>query len=158
MEEDEETKDGISNLEKGDYDKAILSFEEGLKIGNQKENNRYLFYLGYTYSIKGEKNKALKYLNKSRFDPSDEIFEEYTLLKGKILVENLSFQRALKLFDLYIQHYPEGEYFQEVNLLSAICLKGVGKSKEAINRLKLIEDKDPTTVTGKLAKEKLNEM
>jgi tetratricopeptide (TPR) repeat protein len=147
--------DGRKYLEKGRYEEALLAFEDALQIVSFEKENVFLFYIAYTYAAMNQKATAMSYLREIDFDPDEPFFPELVILQGKLWIASLSFQRALDLFDTYLDHHNQGTEVQTVHFLSYFCYKGLDNNNRARQSLKTAFAMDPNSDIGKAAEKLL---
>ena len=158
MDEGEELlAEGKLLLQSGDYEEAVEIFEEGYDFADIDEEQQFLFHIGYAYALQGRNAQAMKYLTQVEAEISAPFFADLVLLKGQLLVQSLSFQAAIELFDLYLKSLPGGEHSQAILFLSAICRQGLNDEAEAFSLLKAARDLDPASEIGRAAAARLNQ-
>jgi tetratricopeptide (TPR) repeat protein len=133
VEEGEEFMEkGRKLLVEGLFDEAIVAFKEGADWAlTEDERSEHLFYTAYAHSLKGDNALALIMLEDMALASNSDIFTDYMLLKGKLLIENLAFADALDLFSEYLKHPDMGETTQVVYFLSAVCHQGLDDNSQA---------------------------
>ncbi len=145
---------GKESLEKGLYDEAIELFFEGADYAiGEEEQQEYLFYAALGYSSKGDDARALKTLRDIEPNEKAGFFADFVLLKGKLLMENLSFEEARALFERYLENAYKGETAQIVYLLSALCHKSMNDREGALKNLQEAYSIDSGSEYGKTAKQ-----
>jgi tetratricopeptide (TPR) repeat protein len=143
----------------GKYEQAARLFEEGLDSAlDQQEEQTLLFYAGYSWALAGRDTQAWRHLLRVQDDPRSAWFSELVLLKGRLLIESLSFRQALDLFDRYLQSYPGGAQIQEVTFLSGLCWAGLGDSGQAQALLRRTWEIDPSSAVGREAQKQLQSL
>jgi len=100
-EEDEQLSEGKDLIKARKFKQAVSVLEEGFSNADPDAEQEYLFYLGYAYAMLGENGKALKYLSGIKTDGSEDYFGDYVLVKGQLLLDSLSYKKALALFNSY---------------------------------------------------------
>jgi tetratricopeptide (TPR) repeat protein len=116
------------------------------------------FYLAYAYSMTGQNAMALKYLNKLVVDKNHPIYTDFVLLKGQLLLECLSYKKALALFDEYLGYFPQGNTAQTVFILESYCYKGQADTTKQKASLIKAKNIDPNSESGKQANDLLNSL
>lgn len=168
MDEGEELlAEGKLLLQSGDYEEAVEIFEEGYDFADIDEEQQFLFHIGYAYALQGRNAQAMKYLARVEAEIYAPYFADLVLLKGQLLVQSLSFQAAIELFDLYLTSLssgrlsggdlPGGQHKQAILFLSAIGRQGLDDEAEAFTLLKAARDLDPASEIGRAAAERLNQ-
>lgn len=150
---------GKQLLQEGLFAEAVPVFKEGAGWAlTEEERFEYLFYAAYAHAMKGDNALALIMLEDMSLDSEAQVFTDYVLLKGKLLIENLAFADALELFSEYLRHPDMGETTQVVYFLSAVCHQGMDDSKEA---RKLLQDAiriDPASEYGRAAQRMMSSL
>jgi Tfp pilus assembly protein PilF len=159
MDEEEEAADeGKSLLEEQRYEEAVQYFEEALELADDQSRCLYLFYIGYAYAMAGKSGLAMRYLNEAEPSHFMAHYGDYVLLKGQLLLEGQAYQAALKLFDAFLQRFPDHEDSQSVYFLSAFCNKQIGREAEARALLRKAYTLDPSSETGRKAESMLESL
>jgi hypothetical protein len=140
------------------YNEAIKLLKEYLGSGTGTEVKRARYYLAYAHAMIGETGMALQQVNKSGIGPEDTLFQDYVLLKGKLLMDSLSYRKALGLFNDYIKAYPEGSVTQTVLILRSYCYKGIGDSAKQKESLENAQNLDPRSPEGVQARKLLDSL
>lgn len=152
-------KEGKELLKKGNIEAAIATFLEGADYSfGEQERQEYLFYAAYGYAERGSNALALKNLVEVSPEPDASYFMDFVLLKGRLLIENLAFKEALKLFDRYLDNAKEGEVTQIVYFLSALCYQGLDNKQEALKNLKAAHAIDMKSEYGRAAKRMMDSL
>lgn len=147
--------DGRKYLEESKYEEALLAFEDALQIVSFEKENVFLFYIAYTYAAMNQKATAMSYLQEIDFDPDEPFYPDLVILQGKLWLASLSFQKALDLFDTYLEHDNQSQEAQTVYFLSHFCHKGLGNNNQARQSLKTAFALDPDSDIGKAAEKLL---
>ncbi|MBN2533036.1 MAG: tetratricopeptide repeat protein [Spirochaetales bacterium] len=153
-----EFNEGYNAFQKGEYEKAAESFKKCLADATDAEKEECLFYLSYIYVLLRKTGLALKYFNMMKEDTNAYYFEEYAMIKGKLLIQVLDFGEALKVLQLAVKTYPKGRYLQDIYYLSAVCYNALNNTAKQKEYLKMAYDVDPSTAVGKSAKEQLESL
>ena len=152
MDEDEEMlKQGQALLKEGAFKEAAALFEDALEYAAEEKVGEFSYYLGYTYSLLQREGPALKYLTQITPDPLDPFYEEWVIVTGELLVKNLSYDKALSVFEPYMDVYPEGRHIQPVLVLSGLSSGEMGDTVKQQKYLSQAVSLDPETEWGKLA-------
>jgi len=142
-------EEGIICLKEGEYNNAIEKFIEGAYSAiDVLEEEEYLFYQAVVYEKMNKKGKALKILLEIKPDNKAEFYQDYVLIKGHLLIENLAFTDALILFDEYLDISENKEMKQLVKILSFYCYKGLNNVNAAIKSLDSAYKIDPKSDYG----------
>jgi len=155
-EEEEALKEGKALLSEQSYEEAVVRFEEALEMADERNRALYLFYIAYSYAMAGKNGLAMRYLNEAV--PSEQMahYGDYVLLKGRLLIEGQSYREALELIEAFLERYPEHDCAQSALFLSAFCSSRLGLDSEAQQRLQRAYALDPSSDTGRKAKEILD--
>jgi len=167
--EDEEmtwVEEGAEYLEEGkellleeEYREAIEVLLEGADFAfTDEEMWEYYYYAAYAYSRLGGSAQALKLLSDMDPDFSTPIFTDFVLLKGQLLIESLSFEDALGLFDEYLRNPDRGETTKVVHFLAAVCHEALGDTREAVKMLEAAYAIDRTSEYGRAAGEMIEKL
>ncbi len=106
----------FSHMEKGEWEKAILGFEESLRINNDHQQS--YGNLGICYAQLGEKSKAIAALDKAlKIDPNYE-----PAIANKIMVERMQEGEKLGL-----DHVESIEYYKDYPLKKRSLLPSLFK-------------------------------
>jgi len=151
-------KEGMALLEKARYNEALDNFNEGLAISFGEEEQLFLYYVGYTQSLKGHSALALNTLERVEVDPQSSYYSDLILLRGRMLIESLSFNEALEFFKSHTNRYPEGDLTQAVLLLSSYCYRGLEDTFQALQVLQSAYEWNPDSALGKEAQRLMEEL
>ena len=139
-------------------EEALEIFEEAYEFCDEEEEPTLLFYIGYTHLLMGSRGLALEKFSEVQMDPSEELFGEYTVLKGQLLMESLAFTEALGVFDSYLDERPDGEARQLVYLLSGYSENALGETARARSSLQKAVDLGAQTDYGREASSLLGKL
>jgi tetratricopeptide (TPR) repeat protein len=107
---DELIDSGAGALEQGEYERALDLFMEAYDYSlDDEEENKSLFYLGYTYNVLNQPGKALDYLDDISAGSESEIYADWYLLKGKILIETFDYESAVD----FLGNFNDGSALKE---------------------------------------------
>jgi len=151
-------KEGMARLEKARYSEALDVFNEGLAISFGEEEQLFLYYIGYTQSLKGQSALALHTLERVEADPQSSYYSDLILLRGRMLIESLSFNEALEFFKSHTNRYPEGDLTQAVLILSSYCYRGLEDTFQALQVLQRANELNPDSALGKEAQRLIEEL
>ena len=151
-------KEGMTLLEKARYSEALDIFNEGLAISFGEEEQLFLYYVGYTQSLKGQSALALNTLERVEVDPQSSYYSDLILLRGRMLIESLSFNEALEFFKSHTNRYPEGDLTQAVLILSSYCYRGLDDTFQALQVLQRANELNPDSALGKEAQRLMEEL
>jgi tetratricopeptide (TPR) repeat protein len=141
--------EGQKLINKGKYREALEYFQDAFENAfSDNEKNEYLYYIGYCYVLIGNKTLALITLSQVEIQEDASYYGQFVLLKGRLLTESFSYQKAIDLTDEYLKKFPDGDNAQAVNFLSAFCHKKMNNIGKAIERLKRAYEIDPGTPIG----------
>ncbi len=138
------------------YGDAISVLESYSDTAQADEMKQIRYYLAYARAMQGETAAALMDINKSGMAKEDPLYPDYVLLKGKLLLEGLSYKKALSLFDEYLVDAPQGPSAQTVLILESFCYKGTGDKSKQKESLSKAEKLDPASAEGKQARRLLD--
>jgi tetratricopeptide (TPR) repeat protein len=163
VEKDESEIDPITQgqnlLAQNKYDEAIVHFEKMLAEWKYPEAKPFFsYYLAYAHAQKGEKAKALKLLDQMPLTPGHILYADYTMLKGRLLLESFAYKSALEIFEQYLAQNSRGENTQAVLLLASYCSKGLGNKAKQKEYLLKAKELDAESLLGKEADKLLKEM
>ncbi len=147
-------KDAKVLLEQNKVEKAITLLKEGIE-GEPDDPGEYNFYLGVSYAKLGKPARAIKYFQEVEPDPYTDYFPEYVLISGTLYLDSMAYEDAEKLFEMYLENYPEGLHSQIINYLSAISLYNMDERDKAISRMKKAYSMDKNSEIGKMAEKLL---
>ena len=151
-------QEGMALLETARYNEALDIFNEGLSISFGEEEQLFLYHVGYTQSLKGHSALALNTLEKVEVDPQSSYYSDLILLRGRMLIESLSFNEALEFFKSHTNRYPEGDLTQAVLLLSSYCYRGLDDTFQALQVLQSAYELNPDSALGKEAQRLMEEL
>ncbi len=157
-EEDEQLSDGKDLIKKNKFKEAVSVLKEGFQDADADAEQEYMFYLGYANAMLGNNGKALKYLSGVKADGSETYFWNYVLVKGQLLIDSLSYKKALSLFNSYIKMYPDGENAQVSYFLAGISLKELGREKDARDFFIRAKRINPDSEVGRAAYKAINKL
>lgn len=157
-EEDEQLSQGKDLIKEKKFKDAVSVLNEGFKNADPDTEQEYLYYLGYSYAMLGENAKALKYFSGVKADGTEDYFGDYVLVKGQLLMDSLSYEKALVLFNRYISAYPDGANTQVSYFMAGICLNELGKKGKARDSFKQAQRIDPKSEVGKAAQRVINKL
>jgi tetratricopeptide (TPR) repeat protein len=149
---------GKAFLQRTQYSEALGAFNEGLSVSHDEEGQLFFYYIGYTQYLQGHTALALKTLERVNVDPERSYYADLILLRGRLLIESLSFEEALGLFGAHINRCPEGDLTQALLLLSSFCYRRLGDLNEARSALQRSYALDPSTELGSEARRLLQEL
>lgn len=130
---------GFCHLNKKDYKKAVVYFKKALRLKPYREDTgRILFYLGLCHKSLDDYKKAIEALNKARmFDNGVEINN----LLGICYFKSRDYQNAIRFFKNVVSLDPSSA-IDYANI--CICLKALGRWKDAIKYCKKSLNLDPS--------------
>lgn len=122
-------KEGIQYHDKGDYDKAIKSYEKALKIDPKSTLIHYEIAL--SYFTKGDYKKAIKHSDKVLSQNAEYMIQAY-MTKGSALDLLGKTEESIKLFEKAIKK-TEGHYLLYYNLaLNYYKISSLDKAEENV--------------------------
>ena len=151
-------QEGMALLETARYNEALDIFNEGLSISFGEEEQLFLYQVGYTQSLKGHSALALNTLERVEVDPQSSYYSDLILLRGRMLIESLSFNEALEFFKSHTNRYPDGDLTQAVLLLSSYCYRGLEDTFQALQVLQSAYELNPDSALGKEAQRLMEEL
>lgn len=145
---------GKEELAQGDVDAALSLFQEAYDYAlDDQEMGMAAFYLAGCYDIKGEKEKALSLLEDVPIQPEYELYTDFHVLKGKLLIETFAYAEAEKLLAGFQFSRADEESSQLLYLLLGLSCLGQEKNSPARNYFTKARNIDPGSDTGKTAAE-----
>jgi tetratricopeptide (TPR) repeat protein len=146
-------------MKAGDYQKARALLQDAIDMSlDEREEAEYRFFAAYTEQMMGRPGEALRLMDGIAPDPMAEYYGDYALLHGRLLLESLSFGRALAVLDEYLSTHGEGETSQVALILAAAAHSGAGEPAKARVRLEKAQTLDPRSEAGKRASELLTRL
>jgi hypothetical protein len=144
-----------SYISDGKFEDAITVLDSfsGAEPSEQKEVK---YYLAYSHAMLGETALALSQINKSGIKAEDPFYADFVLLKGKLLLEGLSYKNALSLFEEYLASAKQDPSVQTVLILESFCYKGTGDKVRQKESLAKAEKLDPLSSEGAQARKLLD--
>ena len=136
-------KAGISFFETKNYQKAS-EFLKVAALGNRDIAQAASYYLGHTYVQQGNFPYALtsfQVASASSIDP--EIQEEALFNLAKINLQRGNFQMAVNTLDEYLNSYPQGKRFGEVETLLSDALLNSSDYLRVMEQLDKLKSKSP---------------
>ena len=136
-------KAGISFFETKNYQKAS-EFLKVAALGNPDIAQAASYYLGHTYVQQGNFPYALtsfQVASASSIDP--EIQEEALFNLAKINLQRGNFQMAVNTLDEYLNLYPQGKRFEEVETLLSDALLNSSDYLRVLEQLDKLKSKSP---------------
>jgi tetratricopeptide (TPR) repeat protein len=134
---------GKARIEEGKYQDALGVLEKGLPAAEPDRIPAYRYYLAAAYAELGRNGPALKHIEAATIDTDEDFYNEFILLKGRLLIEGTSFEGALAHFDGFLKTNSRGPTAQAVLILSSYCHLGLGSGPEARKVLQKAVDLDP---------------
>ena len=149
---DELIDTGIAALGTEEYDRALGLFQEAYDYSlDAVEENKSLYYIGYTYSLMGQPRKALSYLRDIDAGPDSEIYADYYLLRGKILIETFDYESAVGFLAGFEEEGALKEERQAVFFLIGVAYDAMGNEGQASEYFRLAYETDTSSDIGKTA-------
>jgi tetratricopeptide (TPR) repeat protein len=136
-------KAGISFFETKNYQKSS-EFLKVAALGNRDIAQAASYYLGHTYVQQGNFPYALtsfQVASASSIDP--EIQEEALFNLAKINLQRGNFQMAVNTLDDYLNSYPQGKRFEEVETLLSDALLNSSDYLRVMDQLDKLKSKSP---------------
>ena len=142
-EPDPDLDEGRALFDAGNYLEAAAVLEKGLPAAETENVPAYRYYLASAYAELGRNGPALKHVTAAAVDSAEDFYNDFILLKGRLLIESTSFQDALTLFEGFLKTSPRGPAAQSVLILSSYCHLGLGSPEGARKALRQAIDLDP---------------
>lgn len=159
MDEEQEALDrGKAALAEERYAEAARSFREALELAESSERPVYLFYSGYALALAGENGAAQQALGQIEDPQSLVHYAEFVLLSARLAIDGQGYARAEELLRRFLDSRPGHPAAQEALLLAAFCSERLGRSEEAVSRLRRAIDLDPDTETAAAARSALSRL
>jgi tetratricopeptide (TPR) repeat protein len=136
---------GKAHFDSGSYQDAVLVLEKGLPAAESDHVPAYRYYLASAYAEMGKNGPALKHIGAAVVDSTEEFYNEFVLLKGRLLIEGTSFRDALTLFEEYLKTDDRGPSAQAVLILASYCHLGLAGPADARKALQRAIDMDPSS-------------
>ena len=114
-----------------------------------EEQGSFGFYIGVTYAMLGENGRALQKLLALDPPPWEDYFTDWVLLTGQLLMESLSYERAVQIFQRYLQESPAGPSAQTVWYLTALSQREEGHRDAAADSFRRAYRLDPNSELGR---------
>jgi tetratricopeptide (TPR) repeat protein len=144
---------GRKALEREEYDLARELFLEAYDYAYEPEaERRILFSLALTEDLRGARSSALSYLEGVEFAPGEELYDDYVLLRGKLLIDSFEYRHAVALLREYLSSPEDGssESLQTAYFLLGIAYDGLGDPRSGRFLTKAFEI-DPSSDVGRAA-------
>lgn len=149
-------KAGREKFASGEYDTAADLFQEAYDYAlDDEEEGKAAFYLAGSYDAQGKTGRAVMVLRGVGLSPDAEEYTDFTILKGKLLIETFAYAEAEKLLSGFDFSSAAQEDAQLVYFLLGVASLGRDKTAPARNHLIKARDLNPSTETGKAAAEML---
>jgi tetratricopeptide (TPR) repeat protein len=149
---DELIDSGKAALEQAEYDRALDLFFEAYDYSlDEEEETKSLFYLGYTYNVLKKPGQALEYLDDVNADPDSEVYADFFLLKGKILIETFDYETAVNFLSEFDDMSALKEDKQVIYFLLGIAYNGLEKGSQASQYFQKAYETEKDTDIGKAA-------
>ncbi len=149
-------RQGLEKLGAGDYRRAAFLFEEARNGSEGGLYRKASYYAGYAEALQGNTIPALKDLAVVNPAKTDEYYNDYIILRGKLLVETFAYQDALNFFKSFDKSAMPKDVRQTVCLFEGIAYRETGKSALAAESFRIARDLDPASDAGKIAAELMN--
>ena len=148
---------GIAALGAKEYERALGLFQEAYDYSiDAEEENKSLYYIGYTYSLMGQPRKALSSLGDIDAVPASDIYADYYLLRGKILIETFDYESAVVFLTGFEGDAALKEERQAVFFLIGVAYDALGNKDQASKYFKLAWETDADSEIGKTAYHLIN--
>jgi Tfp pilus assembly protein PilF len=146
------------SLESGDYEKALSPLTEAYDYADESEEPEILYYTALANAMLDRSAKALEVISDVKMAPTDQLYGDFLVLRGQLLVDALSFKDAYGSFDTYRSALPAGPSIQLANLMAGFCAMQLGERAEARKSLDQAQRADPSSELGKKAQELLTKL
>ncbi len=151
--------EGIRSLESEEYEAALSSFQEAYDYAlDPMEENKALFYIGYTNAMMGQTDKALNSLSGLDVSTEAEIYYDYYFVTGKLLLDTFAYRDAAELLSTFNDLYADEEQKQIISFLSGVAYQGAGnndRAKEYLEKVISINADTDIAMTAKSLHEQL---
>ncbi|MQY76313.1 MAG: hypothetical protein GH155_01630 [Spirochaeta sp.] len=160
MEEGEEyLEDGKELMLAGKYAEAREILQQGADNSfSDEKKEEFNFYIASTYAMEGKSAPALLMLTDMEIGSSAPYYSDYVLLKGKLLIEGLAYQKALLLFDQYLKNPDRSETAQLIYFLSALCNQKLENRQQSLSNLEAAYEINNTSEYGLAAKRMMDNL
>jgi tetratricopeptide (TPR) repeat protein len=165
MDEEEEQRRAAARAEQAAAEEVQMLLAQGRTAEAQAAASRalqeasaggrpyLLFLLASARALEGRYAAALQALAPVEVPESMPYYQEYALLKARLLAEGQAYGEALALFDRLLADSPPPATAQPAWFLSAFCSLQLGDRNEARRRLEKARVLDPDSEIGVKAKE-----
>lgn len=145
---------GKEELAGGDVEAALSLFQEAYDYAlDDEEMGMAAFYLAGCYDLKGEKETALSLLEDVKLSLDSELYTDFHVLKGKLLVETFAYAEAERSLSGFQFSRADEESSQLLYLLLGVSCFGQDKTDAARKYFTKAKGIDPDSETGKAAAE-----
>lgn len=145
--------EGIRSLESEEYEAALVSFQDAYDYAiDPMEENKALFYIGYTNAMMGQTDKALNSLSGLDVSTEAEIYYDYYFVTGKLLLDTFAYRDAAELLSTFNDLYADEEQKQVISFLSGVAYQGAGNNDRAKEYLEKVISINADTDIAKTAK------
>lgn len=141
----------------GKYDEALLSLEEGAEWYGTNFDEISFYKALCEYEL-GDPKAMRMTLDEMDPDPSASFFGDYVLFKGNVLIESRNYEKAIELFESYLDDSDDQSLEQDITFLSAFCLVELNKIDDARRKLSEVVELNRYSETGKQAASILKDM
>jgi tetratricopeptide (TPR) repeat protein len=145
-------EEGVELLGEGKVDTAVEVFLDAyFSAMDEIESAAAAFYLAGIEDMQGNIAEAVDYLAGEELTLDHELYPDFVILKGKLLVDTFRYDEALTLFHSWDGRFAAKDQQQTVGLLHAITLASLGRKSEARSLLNETVAIDSASETGKVA-------
>jgi tetratricopeptide (TPR) repeat protein len=145
-------EEGVELLEEGEVDTAMQVFLDAyFSAMDEIESAAAAFYLAGIEDMQGNIAEAVDYIAGEELTLDHELYPDFVILKGKLLVDTLRYEDALELFETWDGRFAGKDQQQTVGLLHALTLASLNRNSEARSVLNETVAIDSTSETGKAA-------
>ena len=152
--EDETTdylSEGMLYFEEGDYESALVQFDEGTLWESGEIQRECIFRKGLSQQALAKHREARETLTGLRPETTDSYFAEYTVVVAALYLESREYREADRVIAAYLDAEPEGEAAQAAWLLSAYSFLDQGKDADANRAARNAVNLGPDTEIGRAA-------
>lgn len=150
-------QEGIENIENGDFEYALYTFDEAYCYADEWMLDILAFYLGYTYYMTGDLENAAVYVFLVNADENDDFYPDYMLLLIQVLLDQGAYQEALNAIETF-EEYFKGTVPPILRLYEGISTWGTGRISDSREIFQALIDSSPGTEETRQAENFLRDL
>lgn len=144
--------EGVELLQEGDAEEAWEIFLDAYYSAmDGVESAAAAFYLAGIADMQGNLADAAEWIGEEELGLDHELYPDFVILKGKLLVDTLQYEAALELFASWDGRFAGKDQQQTVGLLHGFALASLGRNSEARTILTSTAALDPASETARAA-------